>query len=593
MGIGRSSLAVMMHENAEPRAAGQASLRKVPTGIRGLDDITLGGFPYGRTTLVCGGAGSGKTLLGMEFLVRGATEFGEPGVFISFEEKAEELEENVASLGFDLHGLISSNLMAIDHVYVDRSEIEETGEYDLEGLFVRLGCAIDSIGAKRIVIDTLEALFSAFNNEAILRAELRRLFRWLKDRKMTAVITGERGSGTLTRHGLEEYVSDCVIVLDQRVHERVATRHLRVVKYRGTSHGTNEYPFLIDGRGISVLPITSIGLLHKVSDERMPTGVAGLDAMLENRGFYRGSSVLISGTSGTGKTSLSAHTAHAAVCRGERCLYLAFEESQGQFVRNMRSIGLDFQPFIDAGLFRFRAARPTMFGLEMHLATIHSEVDEFEPSVVVIDPLTNFITVGSQIEVRSMLMRLVDFLKNRGVTAIFTTLTAESVDGEWRRWAYRRWWTPGCSFVFSREAGNEIVGCTCSSRVACHTRIRFVSFASANRVWSFSRLIWGLVGLSQELQDTFRNRRTEPNQWPGSAKSKASTTRSSVSARCSTRKSWLCALNSTPSKSKLCGSLASISRARHWRSRSGARWCGCEMQNRATEGANDKRRRAR
>lgn len=399
-------------------------LIKAPTGIRGLDEITGGGFPRGRTTLICGSAGCGKTLFGMEFIVRGASEHGEPGAFVSFEETAEDLSENVASLGFDLEALAARNLLAIDHVHVDRSEIEETGEYDLEGLFVRLGYAIDSIGAKRVVLDTIEALFAALPNEGILRAELRRLFQWLKDRKVTAVITGERGDGALTRHGLEEYVSDCVILLDQRVHAQVTTRRLRVVKYRGSSHGTNEYPFLIQERGISVLPVTSLGLEHEASAERLSTGIPGVDHMLGGKGLYRGSSVLLSGTAGAGKSSLASHVAAAACRRGERCLYFAFEESCSQIVRNMRSIGVDLEPWVQNGQLRFHASRPTVFGLEMHLAIMHQQVEEFDPHVVVVDPITNLMSVGTLGEVGAMLTRLIDFLKGRATTAIFTSLTS-------------------------------------------------------------------------------------------------------------------------------------------------------------------------
>ncbi|MDC0740221.1 circadian clock protein KaiC [Polyangium mundeleinium] len=401
-------------------------LKKTPTGIKGFDEITVGGLPRGRTSLVCGSAGSGKTLFAMEFLVRGATEHGEPGVFLAFEETAVELAQSVASLGFDLDALVARKLLAIDFVHVERSEILETGDYDLNGLFVRLACAIDSVGAKRVVIDSLETLFSALGDEGILRSEFRRLFRWLKDRGVTAVITGERGDGTLTRHGIEEYVSDCVILLEQRVHERVATRYLRVVKYRGTMHGTNEYPFLIDAGGISVVPVTSLGLAHHASEARMSTGVPRLDAMLDGKGIYRGTSVLVSGTPGTGKSSLAAHVVHSACRRGERCLYFAFEESQGQFVRNMRSIGVDLQPWIDQGRLLFQASRPTLFGLEMHLASMHRLVETFEPDVVVIDPVTNFSMVATEFEVRAMLMRLVDFLKSREITTIFTSLTGGS-----------------------------------------------------------------------------------------------------------------------------------------------------------------------
>jgi len=404
-------------------SASREGIRKAPTGIPGLDEITEGGFPAGRPTLICGSAGCGKTLMAMEFLVRGITDLGEPGVFVTFEELPEELTENVLSLGFDLQDLEKKGLLLIEHIRVERSEIEETGEYDLEGLFIRLGYAIDSIGAKRIVLDTLEVLFGGLSNEAILRSELRRLFRWLKDRGMTAVITGERGEGNLTRHGLEEYISDCVILLDHRVIDQLATRRLRVVKYRGTLHGTNEYPFLIDERGIEVLPITSLGLSHPASSERISSGTAGLDEMLGGRGFYRGSSVLVSGRAGAGKSSLAAQFVDAARRRGERAIYFAFEESQSQVVRNMRSIGLDLQPWLDQGLLQFHAARPTLHGLERHLVTMYKQVRDFAPRVVVIDPITNFLSVGNQEEVKAMLMRLIDFFKAQQITTLFTSLT--------------------------------------------------------------------------------------------------------------------------------------------------------------------------
>ena len=399
------------------------SLPKTPTGMAGLDEITGGGFPCGRPTLVCGSAGCGKTLLAIEFLVRGATQYGEPGVFMAFEETAEELAQNVRSLGFDLDELTRKKKLLVDYVHIERSEIEEAGEYDLEGLFIRLGHAIDSIGAKRVVLDTIEVLFGGMSNTAVLRSELRRLFRWLKDKGVTAVITGERGDGTLTRQGLEEYVSDCVIALDHRVKEQLSTRRLRIVKYRGTVHGTNEYPFLIDETGISVLPITSLGLQHEASNERISTGIPRLDAMLGGEGLYRGSSVLISGTAGIGKTSLVAHIADAACRRGERCLYFAFEESQSQLVRNMGSIGLDLGQWVKKGLLRFHASRPTLHGLESHLASIHKWINDFEPRVVIVDPITNFLRAGEESEAESMLIRLIDFLKTRQITAVFTSLT--------------------------------------------------------------------------------------------------------------------------------------------------------------------------
>ncbi|MBK7031540.1 MAG: circadian clock protein KaiC [Bacteroidales bacterium] len=399
------------------------ALQKSPTGIQGFDEITSGGLPKGRPTLVCGGAGCGKTLFGIEFLVRGATLFNEPGVFMSFEETNDELIKNVVSLGFDLEELIKEKKIAIDHVYLERSEIEETGEYDLEGLFIRLGYAIDSIGAKRVVLDTIESLFAGLPNQLILRAELRRLFRWLKEKGVTAIITGERGDETLTRQGLEEYVSDCVIMLDHRVNDQTSTRRLRVVKYRGSMHGTNEYPFLIDEDGFSVLPVTSLGLKHHVTDERILSGIKVLDEMLEGKGYYRGSTILVSGTSGIGKTSIAAHFAEAACKRGERVLFFSFEESPSQLLRNMLSIGINLEPWVRKGLLLFQATRPTFYGLEMHLATTHKIVKQFKPDIVIMDPINTFVVGDKDFEVKTMLIRMVDFLKANQITALFTSLT--------------------------------------------------------------------------------------------------------------------------------------------------------------------------
>ncbi|HEV7515517.1 MAG TPA: circadian clock protein KaiC [Thermoanaerobaculia bacterium] len=400
-----------------------STLVKSPTGIQGLDEVTGGGLPAGRPTLICGSAGCGKTLFAIEFLVHGAIQYGEPGVFFAFEETPEELTQNVRSLGFDLDDLVRRNLLSVDYIHIERSEIEETGEYDLEGLFLRLGFAIDSIGAKRVALDTLETLFGGLGNEAVLRSELRRLFRWLKDRQVTAVITAERGDGALTRYGLEEYVSDCVILLDNRVIDQAATRRLRVVKYRGSAHGTNEYPFLIDEGGLEVLPITAAGLKHAASRERVSTGVPQLDAMLGGGGYYRGSSVLVSGTAGSGKSSLSAHFAAAACKRGERCVYFAFEESEDQVVRNMSSIGVDLATPLRQGKLLFHATRPTLYGLEGHLAIMHKRIREADPQVVIIDPISTFLSVSNATDVKALFVRLMDFLKEKQITAFFTSLT--------------------------------------------------------------------------------------------------------------------------------------------------------------------------
>ncbi len=405
-------------------------LPKCPTGIHGLDEITLGGLPRGRPTLVCGEAGCGKTLLGMEFLVRGALEFNEPGVCISFEETADELASNVGSLGFDLPALIANKKLVIDHIFIERNLIDETGDYDLEALFVRLAYAVDAIGAKRVLLDSVEALFDGLENRPVLRAELRRLFRWLKDRNLSTIVTGERGQSTLTRYGLEEYLSDCVILLDHQVTETVLTRRLRVVKYRGSTHGMNEYPFLIEEDGISVLPVTSIDLKYSSSSERVSTGVPALDSMFGGSGYFRGSSILISGTAGTGKSSLSAHFAAAACARGERCVIFSFEESADQIMRNMRSIGIDLKHWMDKGLLHFHSVRPTTFGLEMHLVKIHKIIKEFKPSIVVVDPVTGLLHAGTSFETRSILLRLIDFLKEKQITAVLTTLTDGSLAQE-------------------------------------------------------------------------------------------------------------------------------------------------------------------
>lgn len=405
-------------------------LQKSPTGIAGLDEITGGGIPKGRPTLVCGSAGCGKTLMSVDFIVKGATLYNEPGVIMIFEESIEDLEINVASLGFDLQQLQKDHKIKVDHVKIQRSEIEETGEYDLEGLFIRLGYAIDSIGAKRVVLDTIENLFSGLPNTAILRSELRRLFSWLKEKGVTAIITAEKGDGTLTRHGLEEYISDCVILLDHRVIDQVSTRRLRVIKYRGSVHGTNEYPFLIDEEGISVLPITSLNLDKHVSSERISSGIPSLDKMMGGKGFYKGASILVSGTAGTGKTSIAAYFANEMCNKGKRCLYFAFEESPRQIVRNMKSIGLNLEKHVDKGLLQFHASRPTLYGLEMHLVAIYKLIKKHKPDAIVLDPITNLVTIGAMTEVKSMLIRLIDFLQNEQITVMFTALTLNTAVSE-------------------------------------------------------------------------------------------------------------------------------------------------------------------
>lgn len=408
-------------------------IAKAPTGIPGLDEITFGGLPAGRPTLVAGGPGSGKTLLGVSFLVEGARRFNEPGVLLTFEEKAEELSSDVRSLGYDLDKLCAEKKLLVEYIHVERSEIEETGEYDLEGLFVRLDHAIKEIGAKRVMLDTIETLFGGLQDAGILRAELRRLFRWLRDRGMTAIVTAERGESQFTRQGLEEYITDAVISLDHRVDDQISTRRIRIVKYRGSTHGTNEYPFLISRDGINVLPVTSLLLEHEAPRERISSGLPALDEMLGGKGYYRASTILLTGTPGTGKTTLAAHFVDAACARGEKCLYFLFEESPQQMLRNMSSAGIDLSRWVERGLLEFHASRPNRYGLEAHLLEMHHAAEVFDPDVVVVDPITNLMAVGSHTDVRSMLTRLIDFLKTRGVTALFTSLAganhaAESTD---------------------------------------------------------------------------------------------------------------------------------------------------------------------
>jgi circadian clock protein KaiC len=403
-------------------------LSKTKTGINGLDEITVGGLPKGRPTLICGGPGCGKTLMALEFIVKGATLYNEPGVFMAFEEKADELTTNVASLGFDLDKLQKNRKIRIDYVHIDRTEVEETGEYDLNGLFIRLDHAINNIGAKRVVLDTIENLFAGLTNQAILRAELRRLFQWLKDKGVTSIITGEKGQGTLTRHGLEEYVSDCVIFLDHRIVNQVSTRRLKIIKYRGSLHGTNEYPFLIDEEGITILPVTSLKLDKNVSTKRIPTGIPTLDEMFNGKGFYKGSSILVSGSAGTGKTSIAASFANATCLRKEKCIFFAFEESPQQIIRNMKSIGMDLNKHVKKGLLEFHSFRPGLYGLEMHLARMYKLIKDFNPEVVVLDPITNFVSVGLLTEVNAMLLRLIDGMQNEGITLMLTALNSGSTE---------------------------------------------------------------------------------------------------------------------------------------------------------------------
>jgi circadian clock protein KaiC len=416
-----------MKKRSKSKTANSVLLAKTPTGIDGLDEVTEGGLPKGRPTLICGSAGCGKTLMAVQFIYKGIVDHNEPGVFMTFEEPLDDLAKNVMSMGIDIKKLIAQKKLRVDHVRIERSEIEETGEFDLEGLFIRLDHAITSIGAKRVVLDTIESLFSGIENVAILRAEIRRLFQWLKAKGVTTIITGERGESSLTRQGLEEYVSDCVILLDFRVIDQISTRRLRIVKYRGSTHGTNEYPFLIDENGVSVLPITSLKLEHKVSGAILSTGITGLNKMFNLGGYFQGSSILISGTAGTAKTTIASYFVQETCRKRGRVLYFAFEESPNQLIRNMESIGIDLRTFVDNGTLQIHSSRPTLYGLEMHLLTLNKLVRDFKPQSVIIDPISNLISVGTISEVRSMLVRIIDLLKVNNITALFTSLTQQNV----------------------------------------------------------------------------------------------------------------------------------------------------------------------
>lgn len=408
--------------------ASTKTLPKARTGILGLDEITAGGFPAGRPTLICASAGCGKTVLAMEFIVRGIREFGEPGLFISLEESVSSLIANFESLGFDLHGLIDANKLAILHINLSGEPHLDGGEFSLDALMLRMRAAIDRVGAKRIAVDTLESLFATMPNQRILRWELARLFDWLRDNQLTTVLTAERGDGELTREGLEEYVSDCVLVLDHRITEQTAKRRLRIVKYRGSSHGLDEYPFLITNHGVSVIPVSSVNLDSKVGKQRVSSGVSDLDQMLNGEGYFKGSTILISGKAGTGKSSLGAAFVHAAASRAERTHYFAFEESESQIVRNMQSIGVDLQPMLNNGTLSIEAYRPTLHGLEEHLLAITTRVIEVDPACVLLDPVTNFLAVGNILEVKSMLTRVLDDLKDQGITVMMTALTSGSAE---------------------------------------------------------------------------------------------------------------------------------------------------------------------
>jgi len=417
--------------------APELKLQKCLTGIKGFDEITQGGIPQDRITLLCGGTGTGKTLLAVDFLIHGATEYNEPGVFMSFEETEDELYQDVASLKLNLHALVAKNKIVLDFVVLERRDIQEAGEFNLEGIFVRLEHAIDSVKAKRVVLDSIESLFAGVTDVGILRLEIKRLFRWLKDKKVTALITGEVQQGTgdgqqrsFTRHGLEEYISDCIILVDNRVREQIATRRIRVIKYRGSNHGVNEYPFVIDSGGLSVIPITSAGLDQPGTSERVSTGIASLDKLFQGGGYTRGSTVLASGTAGTGKTSLAAAFAVETCRRGEKCLFLSYEESPGQLIQNLSSIGLNLEPLVKKGLLKIVSTRPSFFGLEMHLLDLYKLLAEFQPRAVVIDPLTSLLGQGNRLEIQSMLTRMIDALKSKCITGFFTSLVSSTAQND-------------------------------------------------------------------------------------------------------------------------------------------------------------------
>jgi len=402
------------------------TIPKTATGIPGLDQILNGGLPKGRVTLVVGNSGTGKTLLGIEFLVNGIRQHDENAILVTFEESASKVTENVSSLGFDLNNLQDDGKLTVMAFKVDLPE-KNRGYFDFSPLLVLLEEAIVCIGAKRVVLDTIELLFGAYSDQTTARIELVKLMRWLEDRGVTAIITGESGNNALTRFGIEEYVSDCVIVLDHRVREEISTRLLRVMKYRGSVHGTNEYPFLIAKNGFIVLPVSSLSLDYAVSRERVSVGVPELDEMLSG-GPYRGSTTLVTGVSGTGKTSVAMSMVNAACARGERSLVLLYEESAFQLERDMGSIGINLKRWTDSGMLKIWASRPLEYGLENHLAIFINMLESFKPAIVAIDGLTAFSRGGFDPDVFIFITRKIGILKARGITTVLTTLKKDVED---------------------------------------------------------------------------------------------------------------------------------------------------------------------
>ena len=409
----------------------ELSITKLPkslTGIQGLDDITYGGIPQNRPTLLVGSIGTGKTIFAMEYIINGITMFNEPGVFMTFEEQTDELQINVTSMGYNLSKLIADNKIYLEHLHIDHREIQATGKYDIEGLFIRIEMAIEKVKAKRIVLDALDTLFIGLDSQ-ILRSEIKRLFFWLKEKKVTAIITSEVGDIFLTRLGFEEVVADCVIELNNRLNNQISTRRLRIVKYRGSYHSTNEYPFMIDHKGITIFPIISEAPQIIVSNERISSGIKQIDEMLDGRGFYVGSSILVSGSAGTGKSSIAASFIKDVCEKKGTALYCAFEEAPNQIKRNMASIGIFLEPYEKSGNLHFYYSRPTLQTLELHFIAIKKLIKQINPSVVILDPITNLMIENINSDIRTMLTRFVDYLKMEQITVLLTaTLTVSSLE---------------------------------------------------------------------------------------------------------------------------------------------------------------------
>ena len=400
----------------------------VSTGVKGLDDVLGGGIPQGHAMLLVGKPGTGKSILSMEYLLHGIELHKENGVYISFEESEKQIISNAASFGWKFEEMVKKNKLAISYIDMQPEQMRTVGDYDLSALILRVKGAIKKVNARRVVIDGINNLLSTFDDERIIRSDLLRLIREIKEVNATIFITGERGHDSWSKMGFEEYLADGLMHLDNRTDGNYQTREIQVVKCRGINHYTGKSPFIINSEGMSIRPLITADFDYKVLKSRVSTGIADIDNMLGGKGLYRGSTVYITGPSGAGKTSISSSFANGACSRGERALFLAFEESSDQIIRNMKSIGLSLDKWVNEKLLYFYTARATTNSLEGHLDNIMTMVREVEPTCVVLDPISAFRPIANENETKLMLIRLNDYLRARKITTVFTALSS---DGEY------------------------------------------------------------------------------------------------------------------------------------------------------------------